>query len=451
MESIDLELLENGKFTSSYFKLVQNFNSKLDKRIDDLSTRIVEEFEKKKNELLKLKEELDDCNKIKNEITGLNHFYEATQSKSLINTIRNLNNDNPYKTNKNILNDLEKTNITIQNGDLMKKCFKTNSLEPIVPNEITKADTILSNFSRLMVKRGSNFKSLDSSKVMLEADKVNIILDFGDNSINPSDIIVRYFFLPNENKYSFSYITNVFGSNDNENWELLANVNLNDIKTFEKMPMFKCNLLAHKEKNETFYRYISLEASSFKEITSTNFMNRFFNKLHIPICGLEVYGEYTCGKSVLKNIDEQFEEFFDLYINKNYSELEDRSEPKFLTKMLLGTYKELTNLLLENKTSIRLYNILKRFDKEDIDEAILKAETEAEAPIEKSIHLLEIEKKEEVQLEIKEESEKPTIVLEEEQKEEKRDEQLDPFFTNQVKVNYDITKKNKKKSSAPSI
>ena len=296
MDSLELNLLKKSNFTKNYIKLIQNLNTKIDTKIEDITNKIMDDFEKKKKELLALKGQLDEYNKIKNEINSLNNFYELAQTKNknlIVNQITNTNNDNnPYKTNKNILTELPNINITITNGELIKKCFKTNNIETINANDIKNSDVILSNFSRLLVKKNNTLKTMDTNKVLLESNKTNLVLDFGETRIKPSDIIVRYFFLPNENKYTFSYINSVFVSNDGESWEPISNINLNDIKVFEKVPMFKLNLTANNKELDSYYRYISLEISGSKDIANTNQINRFFNKYHVPVCGLEVYGQY---------------------------------------------------------------------------------------------------------------------------------------------------------------
>ncbi len=364
MESVEMNLFRKSNFTKNYIKLINNLNTKLDDKINDITNRIVEDFEKKKKELLTLKEQLDEYNKIKNEISGLNNFYELAQTKDrnlLIETISNSNVDpNHYKTNKNILSILDSVNITVQNGDLLRKCFKTNTMELMNANDLRNPDMILSNYSRLLVKKNNTLKSMDTNKVLLESNKTNIVIDFGDYKVKPNELSLRYFFLPNENKYTYSYVNSLLGSNDGESWELLSSMNLNDLRNFEKIPIFKYDLL-NKKPIESFYRFLSLEIAGTKDIATTNQINRYFNKFHIPLCGIEVFGDYYSNTSskLLENLDDQFEEFFDLYINKNYSELSDRSEPRFLVKMLHESYKELTNLIANYKSKLELGSIVK--------------------------------------------------------------------------------------------
>ncbi len=369
MDSLELNLLKKSNITKNYIKLIQNLNVKIDEKIEDVTNKIVDEFEKKKKELLELKNQLDEYNKIKNEISNLNNFYQLAQTKNknlIINTVTNNNYDNnPYKTSNNILSQVSNVNISITNGDLIKKCFKTNNIETINANELKNSDTILSSFSRLLIKKANTIKTMDSNKVLLESNKTNIILDFGDVRVCPSDVIVRYFFLPNENKYTFSYINHILASNDGDSWEIISNVNLNEIRMFEKVPMFKYNLMNNGKEIETYYRYISLEISGTKDIAHTNQINRYFNKYHIPLCGIEVYGQYYSDSDSkhLDNLDEEFEQFFELYINKNYLELSEKSEAKFFVKMLSETYKELNSLVISYKSKIEVENIVKNIFK----------------------------------------------------------------------------------------
>ena len=68
MDLDNINLVKTGKLTSFYFKLLKNINTKIDSKIKDISSKIISEFESKKREILKLKTQLDDFNKIKQTI-----------------------------------------------------------------------------------------------------------------------------------------------------------------------------------------------------------------------------------------------------------------------------------------------------------------------------------------------------------------------------------------------
>jgi hypothetical protein len=361
METQEISLLKKSNFTKNYMKLINNLNSKLDEKISELSDRIVEEFENKKKELLEMKEQLDEYNKIQHEITGLNNFYDSTLNKKpnlVVEQIaHNPSENNPYVTNKNLITHIDKTNISIRNGDLLKKSVKTNFIELANANELKNSDALLSNLQRLVLKKQTTMKSIDTNKVLVESESTEIVIDFAENQVKPTDVFLRYHFMPHENRQSFSYINSLFGSNDGKSWELIGTMNPMDVRLFERLPIVKFPILYAKP-TDTFYRYLLLEVNRSKDNINSNVV-KTFNKIQIPICGIEVYGEYSNESSLIEKLDERFDEFFDVYINKNFSELSDRSEPKFLVKLLHETYKELYGLIATYKSKLELGSIIK--------------------------------------------------------------------------------------------
>lgn len=362
MEQADIDLLKNGKYTKYYINLVNTVNNKLENKIETLSSKIIDEFESKKIELLKMKSELDELYKMKSEINSLNAFYELTDKKnldSLIQSIPFVPIENPYKSSSNLLTELTNVSITTVNGELIKKNYKTHSLEFVKPEDLKNSDAILSSYSRLIFKKANTIKPLDNNKVIFESNASSIVIDFLDNKVNPSHIFCRYFFLPNENKYTYSYINTVLGSNDGKTWELLSQNSSNDIKYFEKLSIFKWNVL-NKKKTDNFYRFLSLEVLPIREVINTNQVNKYINKLNIPISGLEIYGDYTTNlsKGILENIDSNFEDFFNTYLQINQVELSSKIELQLLLKIILDSFKEFNNIVTNVKSQILVQQIL---------------------------------------------------------------------------------------------
>jgi hypothetical protein len=350
---------------------MKNLNSKLDKRIEELSDKIISDFENKKAELIKMRDELNELYKVRNEINNINAFYGSNQesnstkktNKSEIKNIPYLPLENPYRSSNNLLTELKGIKLSINNGELLKKSYKTNTIESVAASELLNSDSVLSNYGRFLLKKNNNAKPIDNNKVLIESEKLNLVIDFNEHKVNPSNISVRYYFLPNENKFSFSFINSVLASNDGKNWETLCNINPSELKYFEKIPIFKWKLLNRKV-NEQFYRYIAFEVAPFKEIVNTNQINKFANKLNVTLCGLEVFGDYYSEVSSknLNNIDEQFEDFFDTYLQINQVEASAKTEIQFLIKMILDSFREINNVLTDLKSKVIVKQMLSSND-----------------------------------------------------------------------------------------
>jgi hypothetical protein len=365
MELLDMNLLKTKKFTKYYIQLMKSLNTKLDTRIEELSTKIVSEFENKKVELIKMRDELNELYKVRNEINGIETFYDLAREqkqgkkKSEVKNIPYTPLENPYRSSRNILTELKGIQVSINNGELLKKSYKTNTVESVNASEILNSDSVLSNYTRLMFKKTNTVKAIDKDKVLLESDNLTLVFDFNESRVNPSNISARYFFLPNENKFNFSFVNSVLLSNDGKNWETISSINLNELKYFEKIPIFKWKLLNRKITNQ-FYRYIAFEVSPFKEIVNTNQINKLANRLNIPLCGLEIFGDYYSETSTknLNNVDEQFEEFFDTYLQTNQVEASVKTESQFLIKMILDSFREINNILTDLKSQVLVKQML---------------------------------------------------------------------------------------------
>ena len=353
-----MDLVKNGKLTSFYFKLLQNVNTKIDSKIKDVSSKIIAEFETKKREILKLKAQLDECNKIKQTIDHLNEFYNfikvdnKVESKRTIKSMPLLLNPNPVITTKNLLDTLENVEVRIENGEFIQVSAKSSSPADL-SLLIKDTDSLLSTQNRLIIKKKHNIQNIDRINSSFDTSQLNIIIKFNDHRINPDDIFIRYLTAPTENKSIFSYINAVLGSNDGKNWELISNVNYSLMRNFDKASLFKypaCMKPNMVHKNN-FYQYICFQSFPSKDIIPTNQINRYISRTNIPLCNFEIFGSYYNVKNeiILSNIEGQFQEFFELYINTNYEEASKKVDFEYVINMFLESYKELNSLITDFK------------------------------------------------------------------------------------------------------
>jgi hypothetical protein len=358
MDLDNMDLVKNGKLTSFYFKLLQNVNTKIDSKIKDVSSKIIAEFETKKREILKLKAQLDEFNKIKQTIDHLNEFYNfikvdnKVESKRTIKSMPLLLNPNPVITTKNLLDTLENVEVRIENGEFIQVSAKTSSPADL-SLLIKDTDSLLSTQNRLIIKKKHNIQNIDRINSTFDTSQLNIIIKFNDHRINPDDIFIRYLTAPTENKSIFSYINAVLGSNDGKNWELISNVNYSLMRNFEKASLFKypaCMKPNMVNKNN-FYQYICFQSFPSKDIIPTNQINRYISRTNIPLCNFEIFGSYYNVKNeiILSNIEGQFQEFFELYINTNYEEASKKVDFEYVINMFLESYKELNSLITDFK------------------------------------------------------------------------------------------------------
>jgi hypothetical protein len=358
MDLDNVDLVKNGKLTSFYFKLLQNVNTKIDSKIKDVSSKIISEFETKKREILKLKAQLDECNKIKQTIDHLNEFYNfikvdnKVESKRTIKSMPLLLNPNPVITTKNLLDTLENVEVRIENGEFIQVSAK-NSSPADFSLLIKDTDSLLSTQNRLIIKKKHNIQNIDRINSTFDTSQLNIIIKFNDHRINPDDIFIRYLTAPTENKSIFSYINAVLGSNDGKNWELISNVNYSLMRNFDKASLFKypaCMKPNMVNKNN-FYQYICFQSFPSKDIIPTNQINRYISRTNIPLCNFEIFGSYYNVKNeiILSNIEGQFQEFFELYINTNYEEASKKVDFEYVINMFLESYKELNSLITDFK------------------------------------------------------------------------------------------------------
>jgi hypothetical protein len=354
----NIDLVKKGKLTSFYFKLLDNVNTKLDSKINDISNKIITEFEAKKLELSKLKCQLDDYNKIKSCVEDLNnyHKYNKCEHKKNIKNISITQNQNNMITTKNLLDTLDDIEVKIEDADFIQ--YSPNSTtNPDVSLLLKNTDNILNNYNRLLLKKNNNINHVNNQKAVLETKQSNIIINFKNNRVQPEDINIRYFTFPHENKSSFSYINSILGSNDGTTWELITNVNLTAIRNFEKVSLFKFPaLVKSKVQNTNYYQYICFKSLPGKEVVPKSQINKYLNRANIPIINFEIFGNYySCkNENTLENLNENFQVFFDSYINSKYEEASNTIEIDYILNMLLESYRELNNLI----TDIKVKNVM---------------------------------------------------------------------------------------------
>jgi hypothetical protein len=380
MDLDNMDLVKSGKLTSFYFKLLENVNTKIDSKIKDVSSKIIAEFETKKREILKLKTQLDEFNKIKQTIDNLNEFYNfikvdnKVESKRTIKSMPLLLNPNPVITTKNLLDTLENVEVRIENGEFIQVSAKNSSAADL-SLLIKETDSLLSTQNRLIVKKKHNIQNIDRINSSFDTSQLNIIIKFNDHRINPDDIFIRYLTAPTENKSIFSYINAVLGSNDGKNWELISNVNYSLMRNFDKASLFKypaCMKPNMVNKNN-FYQYICFQSFPSKDIIPTNQINRYISRTNIPLCNFEIFGSYYNVKNeiILSNIEGQFQEFFELYINTNYEEASKKVDFEYVINMFLESYKELNSLITDFKIDHVMKSVANDYKKKADAERVL--------------------------------------------------------------------------------
>ena len=303
MSISEAELVKNGKLTSFYLKLIDNVNKKLDNKIDNISHKLLSDFEKKKGELLGTKKELEDLYKMQTSISEVNKFYNyrKTNVKRDINSIHFSNvPTNPSITTKNLLDTLDNIEVKIDNGDyiqLVQKATATTAAESSLL--LANSDKHLSSFTRFSIKKKSNIVKINEKQSGIETAQTSIVMRFKKHRINPEHINIRYLTLPNEPKQLFSYITNVLGSNDGKGWEPIGNINVGLIKNFDKATLFKFPVGL---KTPNFYEYLCFQSQPSKEAIPNEHIPKLANRPTIPICNFEIFVFYSRFRFFMANI-----------------------------------------------------------------------------------------------------------------------------------------------------
>lgn len=377
MEWEQLQLLKNGHYTEYFMEHLVKFSKSMDSKVEELNKQLLCEYEKKKNELLELKKNVDYYKVIQNEVNEIKKTYHIGKEKDeslLIKSMPYIPLDGPTRLNKNILSELQNSiTITIHGGECIKKTLKNNIVESIQPMDMNPMGDFQFQNQRLFYKRHNQLRTLDNTKALIECDKCRITIDFNEYRVNLSELYGRYFFMPNENKLGYSFINHIMVSNDGENWELLSSFNMADLSPYLKSTLFKMNLMNNKIQNDKFYRYVCLESLPIKEIATNNQINKFVNKLHIPLCGLELYGDYYSvqEKDVLNDLESKFDYFFELYVRNKVPEKKEHADYDILIKLLYDSLRDLQNqvMLLKMGDQPILYNN-SRNSPEDMEETM---------------------------------------------------------------------------------
>jgi len=353
MSASEAELVKNGKLTTFYMRLLDNVNRKLDNKIDSVSKGLLADFEKKKAELLKSKKSLEDLHKMRVSIQDINKFYKYPNKAESKKEVKSLHFDNkpanPSITTRNLLDTLENIEVKIDNGDYVQLVQKATSTTSAPISLLVKdSDKPISTYTRLSINKKSNVVKIDDKKSGFETAQMNIVVRFKGYKVNPEFVNIRYLTLPNEPKQIFSYINTVLGSNDGVKWEPIGNVNLSAMRNFEKATLFKYPVPL---KTPQFYEYLCLQSQGTKEVIPKEHITKLSSRSTIPICNFELFGNYHTNTVTMANnkVEEDFQKFFEQYVNTTYSSTSNKTEIEYLVKMTLEAYKELSDVIMECK------------------------------------------------------------------------------------------------------
>ncbi len=353
MSASEAELVKNGKLTTFYIRLLDNVNRKLDNKIDSASRGLLADFEQKKAELLKSKKKLEDLHKMRVSIQDINKFYKYPTKADSKKEVKSLHFDNkpsnPNVTTRNILDTLEDIEIKIDNGEYVQLVQKATSTTSAPPSLLVKdSDKPINTYTRLSISKKSNVVKIDDKKSGFETAQMNIVVRFKGHRVNPELLNIRYLTLPNEPKQLFSYINTVLGSNDGVKWVPISNVNLSTMRNFEKATLFKYPVPL---KTPQFYEYLCFQSQGTKEVIPKEHVSKLSSRTTIPICNLELFGNYySTGLNIASNkVEEDFQKFFDEYVNSSYSSSSNKTEIEYLVKMTMEAFKELNDVITECK------------------------------------------------------------------------------------------------------
>jgi hypothetical protein len=352
MSASEAELVKNGKLTTFYMRLLDSVNKKLDNRIDNASKDLLKDFEKKKAELLKSKKGLEDLYKMRVSIGDINKFYKypKVESKKEVKSIHFDNKpSNPSITTRNLLDTLENIEVKIDNGEYIQLVQKATSTTNAPLSLIVKdSDKAINSYTRFSIKKKSNIVKIDDKKSGFETTQMNIIVHFKGHRVNPEFVNIRYLTLPNEPKQIFSYINTVLGSNDGLKWEPVGNINLSAMRNFERATLFKYPVPL---KTPQFYEYLCFQSQATKEVIPKEHLAKLSSRTTVPICNFELFGNYYSNSvnMVSNRVEEDFQKFFDDYVNTTYSSTTNKNDIEYLVKMTLDAYKELSDVITECK------------------------------------------------------------------------------------------------------
>lgn len=362
LETIDT--VKNGKLTTFYFNLLKNVHTKLESKIDETSKKLIQDYENKKKELLKVKTQLDEFKKIKSSIDHISECYNYIKTNNKLDEPKQIksiyyskDNTSPLITKKNLLDTLENIEVRIENGEFVQAGANAPASLDLL---IHDSDSCIANQKRLLVKKKNSVHAIDKTKTAFDTSQMNIIVKFKEHRVQAEDIFIRYLVAPNENKNSFSYINAVLASNDGKNWDHLSTVNYNMLRNGDKSPVFKYPaMFKQNATNKKFYQYFCFQSFPNKDIVSVNQVNQLLQRTMIPICNFEIFGNYYSIKNenILFNIEEDFQEFFNLYIETQYEEASKKVDFEYVVNMFLESYKELNSIITDFKIQKAMKNV----------------------------------------------------------------------------------------------
>jgi hypothetical protein len=185
--------------------------------------------------------------------------------------------------------------------------------------------------------------------MVLETHTTDIVIEFKNHEVRPEQINIRYA-CSHENKAIFSYIDTVLGSHDGTTWTALEQVDMTTMRNFLKSNVFKFPIVLSSS-SPTFYKYICLRSNASKDLTHKNNLHKMFNRTHIPISGIELYGHYTSpsNTNILGRLDTQLHQFVKSFLQFKNIDQTRNVELDYILNMFLESYKELNTLITTSK------------------------------------------------------------------------------------------------------
>ena len=397
-----------SQLTSFCIKLLQRINGKFDNKINQMEQELVREYEQKIAELQAIKEQIDKYHKIKSCIAELNAFYKFThKGTKLITTVLPPTQPatiSPYITTKHNIclqvlqqqqqQDNVSVSVSVLNGDCVQNepnqppklvqpaCFINGSTDALFGPSAPKNARVCIR-KQHSVSAAPTAPTASSDMMVIETQTTDIILEFKNHEVRPEQINIRYACFPNENKGMFSYIDTVLGSHDGATWVVLEQADMLAMRNFVKSNVFKFPIVLSSSASSTptFYKYICLRSGASKDLTHKNNLHKMFNKTHIPISNIEIYGHYSApsNTNVLARQDKQLHNFVKSFLQFKHTDQTRNVELDYILNMFLESYKELNSLITSTKINQALAD--NRPTAAAAQEAAVETETETDVDV----------------------------------------------------------------------
>lgn len=364
-----------SQLTSFCIKLLHRINGKFDNKINQMEQTLISEYEQKIAELQVIKEQIDKYHKIKSCIAELNAFYNFThKGTKLITTVLPPAQPAPYITTKHnicqqvlLQQDNLSVSVSVQNGDCVQNepnqppklvqpaCLINGSTDalfgPSAPKNARVCIRKQHSVSKAAAAAAATAATADM--MVIETQATDIIIDFKNHEVRPEQINLRYACFSHENKGTFSYIDTVLGSHDGTTWVVLEQADMLAMRNFAKSNVFKFPIVLSSSASTTptFYKYICLRSSATKDLTHKNNLHKMFNKTHIPISSIEMYGHYSApsNTNILTRHDMELHNFVKSFLQFKHTDQTRNVELDYILNMFLESYKELNSLITSTK------------------------------------------------------------------------------------------------------